>query len=200
MLIIGLTGQTGAGKGTVSAIIARYGIPVVDTDATYHRLLLPPSACLDEIVEAFGTSVLSADGTLSRADLAKIVFADNGSLQKLDKIAHKHILTEVKRLLRQHSVNGEKAVVVDAPQLFESGFDKQCDCVISVLADESRRLERICARDGISREQAQSRIDAQFGQTYFENNSDYLIDNNGTPEALDRQVENILRDLHLIVQ
>ena len=97
MKVLGLTGPTGAGKGTVAAVFAElYGIPSIDTDAVYHELLIPPSPCLDELVTAFGAEILRRDGTLDRPALSRIVFSDlSGEKQKLlNGITHKYVLDE----------------------------------------------------------------------------------------------------------
>ena len=86
MLVIGLTGPTGAGKGVVSEIFAAHGIPVIDADAVYHQLLIPPSACLNELVYTFGPQILNPDNTLNRRALGSIVFSDEAMLLQLNAI------------------------------------------------------------------------------------------------------------------
>lgn len=194
MLIIGLTGPSGAGKGVVASLLARYGVPSIDTDAVYHALLVPPSDCLDELVGRFGASILSPDGTLDRAALSAVVFdpADPDALTDLNRISHRYVLDEVRRMLKVHEEADVPAVLVDAPQLFESGFDAECDRVLSVLAPRDVRLSRIMARDGLSPERAAARLDAQLSEQIFRERSDGIIVNDGAPEALDAEVRRIL--------
>ena len=99
MLIVGLTGPSGAGKGTVASLFARYGVPSVDTDAVYHDLLVPPSACLDELRERFSEGILFSDGTLNRGALAFLVFSRGHEKDRADlnRITHRHVLDEARR-------------------------------------------------------------------------------------------------------
>ncbi len=195
MLIIGLTGPSGAGKGTVASLFARHGVPSIDTDAVYHELLIPPSPCLDELGERFGEGILCPDGcTLSRAALAAIVFAPGheAELRDLNTITHRHVLGEVRAILAVNRAADVPAVLVDAPQLFESGFDRECDRILSVLASRELRLARIMERDGLTRERAEARLDAQKSDEFFLERSDAVIVNDGAPELLEAEVLRLL--------
>ncbi len=195
MLTIGLTGPSGAGKGFVASLFARYGIPSIDTDAVYHELLIPPSPCLDELVERFGADILCPDGcTLSRSALAAIVFAPGheDDLRDLNAISHRHVLREVRVLLEGHCLAGKSAILVDAPQLFESGFDRECDKILSVLAPRELRLARIMERDGLTIERAEARMDAQKSDEFFRAHSDAVLINDGIVEALEAEVLHLL--------
>lgn len=194
MLLIGLTGPTGAGKSTVSHILSSFGLPVLNADAIYHTLLTPPSECLSDLTECFGREILHPDGTLNRAVLASIVFDDPQELEKLNHITHSHVLRDVRRQLRKMREDGVHAAVFDAPQLFESGADKECNIVISVLADASVRLQRILARDGISEEAARKRMQAQKSDLFFRTHSDYIIENDLGEDALIPKVRQILKE------
>ena len=151
MLTIGLTGPSGAGKGTVASLFAAHGVPSIDTDKVYHDLLIPPSACLDELSARFGTGILTPDGRLNRGALAAIVFAEGHSadLADLNTITHRHILAKTREMLAAYAAQGFPAVLVVAPQLFESGFDAECGFILSVLAPYELRLARFMARDGL---------------------------------------------------
>ena len=192
MLVFGLTGPSGAGKSTVAELFRSSGIPVLNADEIYHRLLIPPSQCLNELTDAFGRQILSPDGTLNRRALAEIVFEDRAELEKLNKIAHAHVIREAQRQLRVFRDSGYAAAVFDAPQLFESGADRACNAVISVLADVNIRLHRILLRDNITPEAAMKRIEAQKPDSFFRTHSDYIIENNSNPENLIPQVRRIL--------
>lgn len=194
MLIIGLTGPSGAGKGAVSALLSEYGIPVIDADAVYHELLVPPSPCLDALCEKFGDEILLSDGTLNRRRLGEIVFSDPEALQALNAIAHGFVMTRIRRQLNELREGGVRAAVIDAPQLFEANADKDCNLIISVLADKRLRLERIMARDGIDAESALRRMDAQRSDEFFKTHSDYIIRNDGNLDLLKPQVERILKE------
>ena len=194
MLIVGLTGPSGAGKGLVASLFARYGIPSIDTDAVYHDLLVPPSACLDELTLQFGGKILHSDGTLDRAALSAIVFgpANAERLTELNRISHRHVLARVREMLQDYKASNIPAVLVDAPQLFESGFDAECDKILSVIAPRAVRLARIIERDGLSPERATARLDAQLPEDTFRERSDHVIVNDGEIEALDGEVRRLL--------
>lgn len=192
MLVIGLTGPTGAGKGEVSRIFAAYGLPVVNADDVYHNLLRPPSSCLTELTQTFGGQILSPNGELDRKKLGRLVFSAPASLQRLNSITHRYIMEEIHRLLEQMRKSGIRAAVLDAPQLFEAGANRECGTVVSVLSDKQLRLERIMARDGIDAESAARRMEVQKSDDYFRAHSNYIIENNGSVEHLIPSVRRIL--------
>lgn len=200
MLVIGLTGPSGAGKSTVGAQFASFGIPVLDADQIYRELLVPPSECLSELVAHFGNRILTADGTLDRRTLGSIVFSDTQALEGLNQIAHRHVLKEARKRLRRLHDEGIPAAVFDAPQLFESGADRDCNIIVSVLASEELRLHRILLRDRISEQAALQRIHAQKSDRFFRTHSDYVIENHLNPEATLPQVRAILAETGVIPQ
>ena len=199
MLIIGLTGPTGAGKGTVAALLQEYGLPHIDTDAVYRELLIPPSPLPDELAAAFGSEIMTEDGGLDRVALAAKVFSPGheASLERLNAITHPHILGEVRRRVKAYAEEWEKnaqpiAVVVDAPQLFESGYDKECDIICSVLAPKPKRLARIMERDGITEERARARMNAQRSDSFYRKVG-YTVVNDGDLAKLKDEVQRFYR-------
>ncbi len=198
MLVIGLTGPTGAGKGEVASVFARYNIPVINADRVYHELISPPSSCLQELAEVFGKDILLSDGSLDRRALGGIVFNDHAARERLNAITHRYVMEEVKTRMERFRREGVPVAVFDAPQLFEAGAHKACGAVISVLADRQLRLERIMTRDGITAEAGMRRILAQKSDEFFKANSDYIIENNGNVELLAPQIHRILVELGVI--
>lgn len=196
MLIIGLTGPSGAGKGEVGAILSSLGIPCIDTDALYHQLIAPPSPCLDELVAEFGKEILTPSGTLDRGALASRVFANGNSIEheKLNSITHRYVLGATRDLLKGFEADGHIAACVDAPLLIESGFHKECDKIISVIADREMRIARIINRDGISRERALTRVNAQQPDSFYEDAADAVIRNDGDVSELLCKVRQVLSD------
>lgn len=195
MLVIGLTGPSGAGKGEVSRILQGYGANIIDADAVYHALLIPPSPCLDALRERFGAEILTPMGELDRKKLGGIVFANPDALHDLNAIAHRFVMEDVRSKLNTLRATDTKIAVLDAPQLFEAGAERDCDTVISVLADKQTRAARIMARDGIDEAAAYRRINAQLDDTYFRAHSDHIIENNGTAEELLPKVRRILCEI-----
>ena len=151
----------------------------------------PNTPCLKELVDTFGNTILFEDGSLDRRGLAAIVFADKQKLDTLNKITHRYILEEVRLWLDGQRAMGKKAAIVDAPLLFESGFDKECDVIISVIARRDIRLKRIIARDGITEAAAITRLNKQGDDSFYTSRSDHIITNNGDPSLLDPQIKHI---------
>lgn len=194
MKIIGVTGPSGAGKGVCCEFLLKNGFPWIDTDQVYHSLIERPSSCVSELVSAFGKEIVNAVGGVDRSTLASIVFSDSTKrkVELLNSITHKFVYDETLRLLDVYKKTGAMAVVVDAPLLFEAGFDRMCDFCISVVAPPDVRLERIMARDGISRERAEARIAAQKTDDYYISRSKYTITNNLDKKSIEKQVSLIL--------
>ena len=188
MKVIGLCGGSGSGKGAVSGIFAEIGIPSIDTDAVYRRMTLSDSPCMRELRGEFGDEVVNSLGGLDRARLASIVFNDPSRLKILNKIAHSFILDETRRRLAVYGDEGYPCSIVDAPVLFESGFDKECDEIICVVADKETRIARIMSRDGITRDAAEKRIASQMPDEILISKCDYVIYNNSDIESLREQI------------
>lgn len=198
MIVLGLTGPSGAGKGALARAFAEFGVPSLDTDAIYHQLLIPPSPCLDDLVDAFGPDILTEAGELNRPALAAVVFAEGASPalhQTLNRITHRFILDETRARLRKYGEEGKFAVLVDAPLLYESGFDGECHRVIAVVAPRDLRLTRIMARDGIGSDAAEARFRAQKDDTFYTERADFVVCNDGNAEALRDAAERILTTL-----
>lgn len=195
MLVIGLTGPSGAGKGEVARRFSAYGLPVINADEVYHNLLIPPSPCLDALVEHFGRQILQADGTLNRAALSATVFSDQEKLEALNHIAHRFVMEVVRRDLEDYREQGKLAAVLDAPQLFEAGADADCNIVVAVLAERALRIRRIMQRDGLDEASAVRRTDAQKSDAFFRARADYVIENNGATEHLQSAVDRILCEM-----
>jgi len=197
MIIIGLCGNSGSGKGTVSKSFLRYGVPSIDADAVYRNLTLPNSKLNYLLAEHFGPDVLNADNSLNRAELSKIVFSDKSGkfLNELNKMTHFHILAEAEKQIADYDKDGVKAVIFDAPLLFESGFDKKCNVIITVAASLTDKLNRIIKRDGIDFNKANARIHSQLSEEFLKEHSDFVIENNGSLENIDTQVDKIIKNI-----
>lgn len=195
MKIIGITGPTGAGKSLVSEYLARRGLPVIDADEVYHRLLIPPSPCLDALRAAFGDGVFHEDGSLDRPALSEIVFHDKEKLGLLNHTVLDMVLEEIRSRIRVLETMGETVVAVDAPTLIESGFHRECDTVLSVLAPEALRRYRIMERDHLSPERAWERIHGQQPDDFYREHSQHVLINDGDQAALEARVASLLLEL-----
>ena len=178
MIILGLTGGMGAGKGYVSAIFAEHGIQSIDTDKVSRQVCEPGSACLEELRAAFGEGILLPDGTLDRRALASLAFADEASTALLNAVTHKHILAVCKSWLAEREASGDFAAILDAPLLYESKFNCICDFVIAVLANLPLRVSRAVRRDNTTEEAVMARIARQHTNEFFRSRADYIIYNN----------------------
>lgn len=197
MNVIGITGPSGAGKSMFSDILRSKNIPVIDADDVYHRLLVPPSECLDALTSAFGNGILDGDGCLDRTALSGIVFADESKLALLNETVLTFVIDKIRSILSELEREGNTAAAVDAPTLIESGFNTECDAVVSILSNKDIRTERIMSRDRISRDAALSRISAQKPDGFYREHSDYVIINNGDIEDLTLESDPIIKALGL---
>ena len=195
MKIIGLTGGSGAGKGEVCKAFLSFGIESIDTDKISKEVTQKNSECLRELVNYFSGDILDFNCELDRKKLAEIAFSSKENHDMLNKITHRHILNECEKIIINMENAGKPAVIIDAPLLFESGFDKNCDAVISVIADLDKRIERIINRDNITLNQTQNRIKNQKSDKFYIDNSDYIIYNNSDYDNVYIQVLKIYNNI-----
>lgn len=195
MRIVGLTGQTGAGKSTVGRLFTERGVPSVDCDLVSREVVEPGTECLSALAATFGKGILRADGSLDRHALGRVVFSDKNELERLNQLMFPAIRKRLKQKLDVLNAQGIQCVLLDAPTLFESGVDALCHQIISVTAGEELRLERICERDGLSADEARNRMESQHTEEWFRAHSDIVLENNGDLEELTAQVEAALSRL-----
>ena len=185
MKVIGMCGGSGAGKGTVCSIFAELGIKSIDTDKLYHDIISTDSECTLELVSTFGNSIYANPG-INRKALRDVVFSSPAALAELNKITHKHILSQVRNII--HSSTCTEGIIIDAPLLFESGFDRECDTTVCVIANDNVRIERIIARDNITYDIAKKRIASQIPNSDLIRKCEYSVENNSTEEELRKNV------------
>ncbi|BEP15587.1 hypothetical protein acdb102_38980 [Acidothermaceae bacterium B102] len=190
MYWVGLTGGIGAGKSTVARLLAERGAVVVDADQLARDAVEPGSQGLAEVVAAFGPSVL-ADGSLDRAALAAIVFADAAQLQRLNAIVHPRVQALTDEVLR--SLPTDAIAVNDIPLLVEVGAAGRYDLVVVVEADEAVRVARLVADRGMTEADARARIAAQATAADRDAVADAVIDNSGPYEGLVADVDELWR-------
>lgn len=191
--LIGVTGPSGSGKTTAQRLLEREGALVLDCDAVYHELLERDGALLGELREAWPSAF---DGArLDRKKLGLIVFSDPAALTRLNELTHRHISEELERRMTAFAMEGGRLAVLDAIELMSSGLGARCSCVIGVLADPEIRLSRIISRDGISREAALLRIQAQKSDQYFIDSCDRVVYNNGSAAEFEQIFMNTLEEI-----
>ena len=185
MFKIGLCGGSGSGKGAVSAFFVERGYFAIDTDKICHQLFSSRCECTENLREEFGDGIFDTCGSVNRKKLGEIVFSDKSKLQRLNEISHYHILSAVRKLIssleQEEKIRG---VLIDAPLLFESKFDSECDCIVAVIAEEKNRMARIIERDNISADRALARIKNQTTDESLIPKTDFVIENNGTFDDL----------------
>ena len=191
--IIGLSGMSGAGKSTLSKMFSQCGFSVIDCDDIARNAAKKPEF-LSEIGSRFSHDLIRPDGSLNRPEVAKLIYNDEASRDKYQRIIFPYIIYDIINNIR--SISGsESAVVLDAPTLFESKLDMICAEIVSVCADERICAERIAARDNISYESAAERLSAQHNAEFFNKYSDHVILNDSTPQELRSRADTVINKI-----
>ena len=190
MYVVGLTGGIGSGKSTVARLFAGLGVPVVDADQAARTVVLPGSAGLREVEQAFGPEALLPDGSLDRAAMRRRVFADAQERLRLEAITHPRIQKEVQRQLA--AAAGEYALFV-SPLLLETGQVRLADRILAVDVPEEMQISRVVQRDGEDRQQVQSIMKAQVPRAVRLKRADDVLDNSRTQQQLAAAVERLHR-------
>ena len=191
-MIIGLTGSIASGKSTVSTMLKRKGFPIVDADEIARQVVELGSPVLQEISRVFGESVLQADGSLNRVKLGEIIFNDEEMRQKLNGIIHPAIRQEMLKQKDEWLAGGANTVIMDIPLLFESKLQSFVDTIIVVSVTPEIQKERLIARNVLSEEEADRRIQSQLPVKEKEKAADAVLFNNGTVEETQKQLDSLL--------
>lgn len=195
MRIIGLTGGIASGKSTVARILERSGIPVIDADQLAREVVAVDTPGYREVVAAFGAEILNTDGTINRALLGNIVFADPEARRRLESVTHPAIRRAAEERLASLERAGEEMVFYMAPLLIETGAASRVDEIWLVYLDEAQQITRLMMRDGISREDALRRIGSQMPMKEKRKHCKIIIDNSGSRAETERQVNAMLRQI-----
>lgn len=201
--VIGLTGGIGTGKSTAAQYLTDKGMLHVDADKISHSLTADGSPMLHVLDKVFGPEgamgtkdidILKPDGSLDRKALASLVFTDTDKKNKLDELMFGEIINEIDRQIDDIKESGNsRAVLLDAPLLFEAGLDSRCDEVLLLVADMDIRIARVCARDKATPEEVGNRIRNQMSDQEKRARADAVIDNSGTQQELFEKLENYLK-------
>lgn len=193
MIKVGLTGGTGAGKTEVARLLAAHGAVVVDADALAREAVAPGTPGLAAVVAEFGGEVLSADGSLDRARLGRLVFADADRRAALEAIVHPYVARRSAELMA--AAPADAVIVYDVPLLVEKQLQAGFDVVVVVEAGEDERVRRLVAARGLSEADARARIAAQAGREQRLAVADVVIDNGGDRASLAAQVARFWRKM-----
>jgi len=193
MKIIGLTGQTGAGKSTVAKALEKSGYYHIDADRVARDVINADKGVIAALSREYGADIVLPDGTVDRKLLAKRAFSSKQNTERLSEITHPAVVEYIKGIISQKEKENIPGVTVDAIGLFESGLAQICDTNICVVAPEEIRLDRIIKRDKISLESARQRISAQKGEDFFLANADRVV-KNYPPYGLSEQIKEIIND------
>jgi len=196
MKVIGLTGGIASGKSLVAATLQRLGAVIIDADKIAREIVQPGCPALADIRDSFGQEMILPDGQLDRPRLGRLIFSDPAARLRLNGITHGRIKDEITRRLAQLRQAGEiKAAVIDAALLLEIGMGDLADEIWLVVLAETEQLNRLMARDKLSRQAAQDRVDAQMSLAEKISYAHRLIDNNGSREETVDQVIRLWREI-----
>jgi len=199
MLRVGLTGSIAVGKSFVAGVFAELGCHVIDADETARAVVVPNSPGLNSVVSEFGTEVLLTDGTLDRAKLGSLVFADAEKRQKLNSILHPYIIAEQDKLMRLWELQDPDGIgLVDAALMIESGGSKRFDKLIVVHCHDEVQIARLMARNSLTQAQARERVMAQMPQEEKMAFADYLIDTSEGFESARKKTEEVFAQLNAL--
>ncbi len=196
--VIGLTGGIGCGKSLVSHYLQNKNYTVIDADLIARQIMEPGNSGLELVKAVFGLSILRMDGSLDRQKLGEIVFGNQEMLEKLNAITHPLIMQSIKDEIKKHTQ--EELVIVDVPLLFESGgYEDWVDEIWVVIASPDQQIQRIIERDGLTLQQAQARLNAQWPISRKAALADVVIDNSRLAAQTYQQVDQLLDKKRQIV-
>ena len=198
IMVIGLTGGIGTGKSTVSQILKGRGFPVIDLDVISHEVI-EFSSVVEKIVQNFGREVLdeNEDGncTISREKLGKIIFADKEKRLALNSIMHPEILKVMHKKILECKSEKNKIIFVEVQLLFEVQWEKEFDYILLVAAKRDMQVRRVLERDKRSEEEAWNIINSQMSLDEKREKSDFVIENDGNMDDLNKKVDKFLKSL-----
>jgi dephospho-CoA kinase len=189
MLVVGLTGNIAAGKSAVAARLAAHGVPIVDADRLAREAVAPGSPALARIVARWGSGILADDGTLDRAALRRIVFADAAERRALDAIVHPEVARLRDAAVDALRARGESLIVCDIPLLFEAGLEGTVDHIVLVDAPVEVRRARLVRDRDLTPDEADAMIAAQLPAAAKRARSHDILDNAGTRAELESAVD-----------
>ncbi|HBZ64462.1 MAG TPA: dephospho-CoA kinase [Lachnospiraceae bacterium] len=190
-MIIGMAGGVGSGKSTVLSVLNQYEkVRICMADELGHQAMEQGTQAYQKIISHFGSSICSEDGSIDRAKLGKIVYADDRQLSMLNEIIHPVVWAEIERQAAKYGE--DNLFFVESAILFESGLDKLCKEVWGILTDDSLRFQRLQESRGYSRKRAESIMRNQVSSSFLKRHCDRLIHNDGTKEEMEAEIARIM--------
>jgi len=195
--MIGLTGGIASGKSTVSNMLKGMGFAILDADIASRIVVEPGQKAYDQIVETFGRDILNGDETINRSTLGSIIFNDEDKRKQLNSIVHPAVRECLNDWKIQALEQGKNTIIYDIPLLYESNLTYLVEKVIVIFVDPDIQLKRLLNRNGLTEEAALARIGSQLPLQEKVERADAVIDNNGTIDETERQINELIRDWEL---
>ncbi|MFH1645922.1 MAG: dephospho-CoA kinase [Candidatus Omnitrophota bacterium] len=195
-MIIGVTGSLATGKTTVSKFLKKYLAGyLIDADEIARSLLVKGEVCYKEVVKEFGKDILDNTGFIDRKKLAKKAFQNSQEIDKLNSIVHPYVLKNIREKIEDKGSDGSSVIIVDAPLLIESVFNKECDIVIVLISSLSEQLDRAMKSLGIDTKDALARIKLQMSLAEKARYADIIIDNSKDLKELEVECKKIASEI-----
>lgn len=195
MKLVGLTGGIASGKSTVAKILQSLGAAIVNADDLAREVVEPGHEAWKEIVASFGADILQSDQTLDRQKLRTLIFNQPEARKRLESIIHPRVRALAEERIRQYAAAGHPVVIYEVPLLFEGNLQEWLRPVILVACDVETQTARLQKRDHLTAADAEKHIAAQMSLKDKRRLADYVIENSGSLEDLERQTRQILEEL-----
>lgn len=195
MKIIGITGGISTGKSTITNYLIKKGFKVIDADEISKNIVNENNTVLKTLKSTFGDKIINLDNTLNRKKLGSIVFSDEKELAKLNIIMAPYIKKSIFDKIDELKSSGEKLIFLDAPTLFEAGYEKSVDKIIVVYVNKNVQLKRLMLRDNLNELAAKNKINSQIDIEQKKEMADYIINNENDVNKTYFQVDNILKTI-----
>lgn len=194
MKVIGITGPSGAGKTTLSTILkSNYSSFIIDADEVARKLSNDSKTkYFEKMVNLFGKKILKDDGKLNRKEIARTIYKNKEKRRALNRLTFKYVVDDINEQIKEAEKQDYKYIGIDVPLLYEAKMEKICDYVIAVVAEDQKKINRICQRDNITEELAKERLKIQNDNEFFVKKADFVIHNDGTLEKLETSLKEII--------